>query len=178
MKKIIEKIYLDTVPILLNDVPEKYYKEILDGYKTYIYNKYSSFDFDNSQVSKEELINRFINYEKESLKDETLTSKLSLFVRDEIFEKILEISRYGYKKAKEKYDKSLTEEFIIIDKNKAQEYIDFLNNNLSKVRDFNNIIASREVSEGILDYQYACGNVKDIMSLRLGRHTKRNKSRS
>lgn len=161
MKEFIDKIYDNTINILLANIPNNYHDVISQAYKNYLY-KIHSDKYD--AINYEKMINMIIDMEKDKWSKMDAEYIIKRFTNDENYKKIRELSGKAYLLAKEKL---LNELEYIISKEEAEKNIDLLNNLLPTVQEFNKAESSMLVSEGICDFVYASRNV-DVTSLRLG----------
>ena len=114
----------------------------------------------------------FADLEKSKWHDVDSDAKLSELLSDPAFDNIKYISNTGFKYAESMLSKKFETgaEIIVqpvIEKEKALESIEMLNNNYEQVREFNKMMANYFISEGSLDFQYASG-ITEHMSLRIG----------
>ncbi len=149
---------------LLINTEEKYHDDLINGY----YNDLSNW-ISNSKLFYERPDDFFeLNFErkKNSLRYATTvpTLKLNLYILDESYNELVNISGIGFKAATDRINKS---EHPIISKDFADGQIDKMTNLHKNVREFNVERANQSVSEGILDYKYASGE-SEFTSIRVG----------
>jgi len=162
MKDFINQIYLETLFEVLKNIPEQYREEIEKNYKNSLYEKYYNVVFE--EENREKVINYFVNTEISFWKNMNSNLKLSYLIKDVALEKIEYISNLGYKCAKERLDNN-----ILINELEANSYINLMNEHLANVKPFNIVLAQNYISEGIMDFMYACGKT-DNKSLRFARY--------
>lgn len=170
---LILEIYNKTINDILLGIEEKYKDEVCQAYLEYLKKNYLNFDLELGNKKPEELIILFVDLEKSKWQDTNVDAKLSELLSDPALENIKYISNTGYKYAKTMLDKKFemgVEMLLqpVIEEEKAQKSIEMLNTYYDQVRDFNKTIATYYVSEGTIDFQYACG-ITENMSLRIGR---------
>ena len=147
-QQFIKDVFNGTYRELLNDIPEEYQQELLQRYLNYLQEYYQDIPFPNDGYQK------FLEDEIESQKFISLNmptlSKLSLFLKDEGYQELKELSNLGLEKARERLqeNKSITYQ-------EKDEKIAVMENAYHRVRPFNLLSAEQELSEGTLDYEYA-----------------------
>jgi len=161
MKYFIEQIYSKTISEVLKDIPDKYEEEIKKSYKNCLNEKYYNVDFDIENI--DEILDRLVKLEVSLYKNMNYMTKLSYLIKDMAFEKIGFISNLGYENAQKRIKQN-----IIMNELEANSYIKLMNEQLHFVKEFNIMLAKNYISEGTVDFLYACGTSNDT-SLRLGR---------
>ncbi len=160
MSELSNKIYNDTYSNLINGVDEKYIKEISNGYHEYLDIRFKDYSVDDADV--------FIELMNKKLLRNDPNIRLSMFVKDSEYEKIACISQEGLNKACLYAENLLSrnDSNPLINKDELVKVNTSLRSSLSKVKEFNKEAAKQLISEGVLDYEFASGNI-DFMSFRL-----------
>ena len=161
----IDKLYNELLPIVLNDIDENYIDDLKEGLKNYLSERYKN-SFNDPKTS-EINYNNFLKIEKNRWTNTPNINKLSYLIYDENFEKLIQLSNNIFLLAKDKmYNK------YKIDRNLSNEEIQKTISNIEYLADnvyfFNSHNVKNLLSETILDYLYVYTN-NDDMSLRLGK---------
>lgn len=153
---LIKKIFDKTILTVLSNISDNYHDEVIRTYNNYLIKHYEKYNSSNSNI-----INAFVELEISKWKDIDESAKLSLLLDDKAMDKIREIASLGFDYAKKRFEYERNnfnnESIISIDVKKANENIDELNNLIKEVREFNSVVASKIVTDAIMDFQYACG---------------------
>lgn len=155
-ENLIKKIFDKTILTVLSNISDNYHDEVIRTYNNYLIKHYEKYNSSNSNI-----INAFVELEISKWKDIDESAKLSLLLDDKAMDKIREIASLGFDYAKKRFEYERNnfnnESIISIDVKKANENIDELNNLIKEVREFNSVVASKIVTDAIMDFQYACG---------------------
>ena len=170
LDKAINEIYTNVIKIVLDGINILDREKVANSYLQHLYSLYSDKDFNEQNYAKMVSVITEIEQSKWSLRDKK--SKLYYFKTDNSFDIIDSLSKKAYSLALSRYEKNI----IPISKEEADKNIDTLIKKLESVEDFNKEEAERLVSEGILDFNYACGSNSDIISFRLS-HIQNKKNR-
>ncbi len=165
-EKIIQEIFDQIVPFVLKDIPLEYIDEVKKGFYNYLTIKYAFKDFEENKL---ETIKLVIKLEQMEWERASNVYKLRLFVKDNSYEKICNLSLEAFEQAQKKNNNLVN----VLSSLEAETKINELTNGLSHVCFFNYDLAKELISEGILDYLYASRDT-DVMSLRLS-HAKKQK---
>lgn len=157
---VLEKVYSMIESILIEGVEPSYLEEMRKNYiKTLNLKYYDDYkDYDDFDM----LFEAIMDFEKSSLEFLTPGEKKSLYIKDEAYEKIQEISRNAESLA---WNRKETGE--IAETPLCENYIYQLTVLLNQVADFNKNVAEILVSESLVDLAYACGRTENT-SLRMG----------
>ncbi len=160
MSELSNKIYNDTYNNLINGVEEKFIKEISNGYHEYLDSRYKDYSAEDADV--------FIELMNKKLLRNNPNNRLSMFVKDSEYEKIAYISQEGFNKACLYAENIISKNGSspVVNKDELEKVNVSLRISLSKVKEFNRESAKQLISDGVLDYEFASGNI-DFMSFRL-----------
>ena len=164
--KLIKEVYSSVINILLCNIDEQDKEEVSRNYFNYLYSLYSDKDINNENYEK--LLNIIVKIEKADWESRDKDTILFYFKNDESYNIISKLSKKAYTLASNRCQNN----DICLSPKEAEMYIETMIKALDNVEDFNKIEAEELVSEGILDFEYACGNSNDITSLRIA-HIKR-----
>ena len=167
VKKSLEKVFDNMMNIILNGFSLEEHEEIKKAYYSYLEKNY----FDTIKSSPANSIDKCIivitNMEKSVWTNQSRDYKLSLLAHDDALDKLGSLSEMAYKYAIERFESNR----ISLAKEEAIKYIDEMKTLYEKVESFNKAIAYSYMSEGIVDFNYSCGNT-DNYSMRIGRMTR------
>ena len=158
-RKIIKKIYLNTISEVIDDVPVELKKEFSNSYHKYLLKIY----LDDELEEEDESI--YTELELSRWKRASCSLKLSEILKDKAYERIKKNSARGLHYAEQRLEES-SNGCPTISLMRANKNIQRLERDLQKVRGFNKDVAKILVSEGIVDFLYACGR-SEFISLRL-----------
>ena len=158
----IQKIYEETLPIVLNDVEAEFVESITASYLAYLQNNYSSVVVDYDKKNK--FCSAYIKLEASKWRNSSVGLKKSVLLVDEALSKLGTLSNTALVHAQNR----LLKNEISITEERANEGIALMQEAIPLVKSFNQDLANFYLSEGIMDFSYACG-ITDNMSLRVGR---------
>lgn len=170
-KEDISKIYNVCINTVLNGVDGDIKNEIAVGYYNYLMNTYSDFDISNITVSVSQALDLLIDLENSKWNNATVSIKKLEFIKDSALDNIKRISGIAHKYATKKINITDINGNLVsntLDEETADKNIELLNNYLLQVKDFNKELANIYVSDGILDFEFACGRT-NYVSLETGR---------
>ena len=158
--KLIKDIFKGTTSELLNNIPNEYKEELAKEYYAYLNNFYKDKSIPTDGYEK--VLANEMKFQKDIALSKPPIMKLCYFLKDKGNDELRRLSALGLEKARDrlKDNKSISEE-------EKDEKIESLKKAFDEVRPFNIISAQRELSEGILDYEYAASG-REMYSLRLG----------
>lgn len=160
---IINKIYNRVINVILKDSSQENSKELSDSYRQYLINTYG--DIDEQVINLEDVFNTIVEVELDKWKNVSILKKYSEFLRDDALKNIEQISLVGQRYA---LNRLRQKNILSISENEANQNIEMLENLRPNVRDFNKTLADYYISEGTIDFEYACGKTNNY-SLRVGR---------
>lgn len=161
LDKAIDEIYSNVINTVLNGINNSDKEIVAQGYLQYLYSLYSDKDFNEQNYTK--MISVITEIEDKKWNSRDVNSKLYYFKTDNSFDIIDSLSKKAYSYALVRYQENKD----TLSKEEADKSINTLIKELDNVDDYNRAEAERLVSEGILDYNYACGNSNDVISFRL-----------
>lgn len=159
MDEFVDKVLISIKDELLNGIDSKYHEELLVSYKKHLMETLKNIKL--TQDNLDHFLKIEIDDNLSVLKKYSPDLKLQLFINDENYNFLHILSFKGYNYA---LDNLLNNKTISIDV--ANKNIKEMKDLIIKVFDFNMVSAAILLSDGILDYNYACGLSKD-MSFRL-----------
>ncbi len=163
-EEIINKILKELLPIFLENIEESNKDKISNLYKEYFVRKYDSlFSGISSDTDIEKLLSILKNRELNEWKNLNEDSKMSIIVEDKNLQELYFLSHKAFSLAQNK----LYNEELISGK-EAEELRTNLLNKYELVSTYNKDRAKMELSEALLDVDYASGVNENINSLRIG----------
>lgn len=160
-KEIIKKIYDEVIGVVLRNIKEEK-DEVGANYLDYLNTLYY-YKIDKSKDREKEL-EKILLMEKRTWNYRDVNARLKMFTIDKSMVTITKISDYGFELASRRFKENSKPNISFEDANKN---IEMLSNELKNVWEDNKYMAQQLISEGILDFEYACGKNNDIISLRL-----------
>lgn len=160
INEMIDKIYSNTINLVLNGFEDKYIELIKQKYYEKIRKKYLTLEnkIKNYNASYE----IFYQFEQSNWNKKTIEEKKSIFIDDINLNQIVDIASFSYESAKNRLINN-----IIISEQYANKLINKLKELDKNVLDFNKDLSNWYLSESIMDLSYACGKT-DNTSLRIG----------
>lgn len=147
--KFLKELYLNTVSIVLKDVPDKYVDNLKNGYYNFLVSKYASVDIVDDMYN-DALIGE-TNENKEFFSTLSLDDRLGFLIEDKYLEFIKQ-HFFNAKQLVQNIDEGFKYQSFDIEELKTK-----LNNALEKVYDFNQIRALHMINSAIVDYEYVLG---------------------
>lgn len=160
MEEFIKKIIKQTKNELLKNIESEYYEELLKQYEQHLNMQFRGLEIKNKYYN--EALEKEITLNNSILSKMDKLEKLSFFLPDKAYEKLATLSNRGIELGIKRYNEN-----IYIDEKEAKKNRKKMEEHLKNVREFNKMKANVLYSDGVLDYDYACGN-SDIFSLKLG----------
>lgn len=133
-----------------------------DLYKKRIIEHCSSIEDNIDNPKAQTYINLIVNFERKKC-NLNLDDKKSLLIYDKNYEKLFDLSIIAYNKALKKIKNNET-----IDLEESKQISDTLTELYNNVYEFNKPTAEFELSEALLDLEYASSQDDSIRSLRIG----------
>ena len=159
---LIEEIYNNSVSIVIHGIKKEFVEDIKKGYKDYLFRIYTDINLMGKDPKTAASI--FSEFEASKWKKVSPNVRLTELYPDIALKEINNLSMAGYELALKRIETTSSS----IDEQTAKASIDKLNELLTKVKVFNYALALNMVSEGTMDYLFACGRVEET-SLRIGR---------
>lgn len=153
------KIMEQIKEILLDEIDESYQEEVLSGYMQSLDRQFKGLNV--RPEFYDEALNDEVSTRSEILRGMSATQKLSSYVEDKAYQQLLSISNKGLEYAEERYTTGAIQKRSLCEKSKNA-----MRELLSSVKQFNKISAESYYNDGVLDFNYACGD-DEIFSLRL-----------
>ena len=155
--KFLKELYLNTVSIVLRDVPDKYVDNLKNGYYNFLVSKYASVDIVDDMYN-DALIGE-TNENKEFFSTLSLDDRLGFLIEDKYLEFIKQ-HFFNAKQLVQKIDEGFKYQSFDIEELKSK-----LNSSLEKVYDFNRLRALNMINSAIVDYQYVLGEHKKLNAI-------------
>lgn len=152
MEKFINEILENIKDELFSGVDSKFYDELLISYKKYLFSTLKNIKLTDDNYNK--TIKIITEDNLNILKSYSPNFKLSLYIQDESYKKIYNLSMKGFNFALDKFNNN-----NMISINEANNYKNEMEKLLPDVYEFNYLSAMSLLSEGILDYDYACSDI-------------------
>ena len=154
MKDFIEKMYNNTINIVLRDFDDNEKQEISQNYYNYLNNIYTELLKDND-YDINELYEMMLNLEKEKWSELQKQEKQVILIEDKNYKEILQISEISKNLVMDRLNYAK-----IINEDEANKYINAMNELLKDVKLFNLENASILVNDAIIDFMFAA-NLSD-----------------
>lgn len=153
------------IPEFLNNIDIDEQVFISNQFLIYFNDKYSSLDISElPEKAKEILINQIVNREFNNWKNATAEQKKSIIIKDESLQNLYILSHQAFSKAINRLNNN-----ELISKKEANNLKKLLEETFNNIQEHNKNKAENELSEAMLDIDYASGIITNISSLRLGR---------
>ena len=167
-EKVINQVYQLLIGGMLYNINDEDKEEISKNYLAYLYKSYSNLEVteENERLALKLIMKR----EKQIWEARDPLYRMMLLKNDEKFDIIMHTSNEAYDLALKSLNNNTQP---TISEEEADKKIKLMMENVDKVNEYNKQEAKRLVSEGILDYNYACGKCNDLMSLRLSHSIKK-----
>lgn len=154
---VLKEVYNKVSNLLLGDIEENFKEELKKGYYESLFKRYSDIE-----IEKDDLEN-YIELEVLRLEDLSAEDKKHLYIRDDYFVELGNVSEQVFILAKRK---KINSEYIVT-KEELNSLKEKMLSLLPQVKDFNKQIAEQYVSEAMVEIEYLLGN-EEISSFRLG----------
>ena len=156
--EIIKILYEKLINIVLNGLNEE--EKNIGGQEYYniLINRYSDKEID------EKIFQKIINMEYNEWINIDIDMKKHILLKDKALEEIINLTSKAFKVAQDRLIKN-----IIIPQQEAEQNIMRIEELYPLVKEYNQQLAKWHMSEGIMDYNYACGKT-DNMSMRIGHY--------
>lgn len=155
-EEVLKEVYKKVLNLLLKDIEEDFVEEIKKGYYESLFERYSDIG-----VEKKDIEN-YIELEVLRLEDLNANEKKNLYIKDEYFIQLGNVSQQISDLAKRK---KINSEYSV-SKEELNNLKEKMLSLLPQVRDFNKEIAEQYVSEAMVEVEYLLGN-EEISSFRL-----------
>ncbi len=162
IKNIIDRVYSEMINLVLEGFEESEVDQIKKLYYDFLVKKYT--EIIKRDSNSERNIKVMSVMEKSYWSDKSKDYKLSILIKDEFLNQLCDLSMLAYKRAVERKGSDK----LTVTREEAEQSINKMNELFKKVQPFNNAIGYSYLSEGIEDFNYACGNSEEH-SLRVGR---------
>lgn len=152
----IKEIYDNTIDFVIKNVKEPYLNELKNNYFKYLEKKYKN----SFKSSSENFLNESIKLEKDYWSNAPTVFKLSQFINDDNYNKLVSISNNIYSAAVEKLHNNYKSKEITDDL--FNSHIDKLRSLRDNVEFFNMEYADHIFLETVLDYYYIFKNSNNM----------------
>lgn len=160
IEQIINMLYQNMISVILQGFDPKDYENVKKQYYVMLMSKYLDLDWGMNDANK--FYEKMYKLEYIKWSGMPLNMKKNIFISDDNLNKIINLAGLGYKYAKNRLDKNQ-----LISKKEALNSVKQLKEFRKNVFEYNDKLADWCVSEGTLDFYYACG-INDVVSLRIG----------
>lgn len=160
INELIEKIYINTINIVLNGFEDNYLELVKRKYYESLKNQYTGLEIHIDDYEK--TYETFLKFEIEEWLEKDLEEKKRIFLDDLSLNQIIDIASFAFKSANNRLNNN-----VLISKDYVEQLIDKLEQLDKNVLEFNKELSSWYLSECIMDLNYSCGNTNNT-SLRIG----------